>query len=410
METTARPELVTTHTSSPYARMRLIERLFAFALRGLSGGSLRIVFPSGATKVVGDASYPLLELRILNSAFFGKVFAGGSVGFGESYVDGDWETPDLSALLGLMAQNQPKLGPLRRGLSLFTRQMNRLYHLARKNTLEKSRENIQEHYDLSNDFYALFLDETMTYSSALFESYYDTLEQAQFNKIDRMLDLTGVKEGDHILEIGSGWGALALRAAQRGYHVTTITLSEEQYAYADQLFFDKIVNDRVEIRIQDYRHLEAQFDAVVSCEMIEAVGKEFLPSYFETIQRSLKPGAKAVIQAITIPDERYAVYSKSCDWIQKHIFPGGHLPSPGAIRECVDQSGEMEVASMEGFGKDYAETLSRWAKSFNRNKRKVEELGFDTKFQRKWNYYLSYCEAGFDTELIDVKHVVLQRN
>jgi len=248
----------------------------------------------------------------------------------------------------------------------------------------------------------------MTYSSALFESYYDTLEQAQMNKIDRILDLAGVKEGDHILEIGSGWGALALRAARRGVHVTTITLSNEQLAYAKQRFIDEQVDDCVEIYLKDYRQLEGQFDAVVSCEMIEAVGKEYLPSYFEKIQRSLKPGAKAVIQAITIPDERYVSYSKSCDWIQKHIFPGGHLPSAGAIKDCVQQTGGMEILSMDSFGKDYAETLSRWAKSFNRNKSKVESLGFDAAFQRKWNYYLSYCEAGFDNDLIDVKHVVLQ--
>ncbi|MEO0510983.1 MAG: cyclopropane-fatty-acyl-phospholipid synthase family protein [Verrucomicrobiota bacterium] len=410
METVARPDLVTPHCSTPSTSPRFIERLFALALRGLQGGSLKVYFPSGAIVMVGDASYPLLELRILNTAFFGKVFSGGSVGFGESYVDGDWKTPDLSALLSLLARNQPKLGPLRKGLSLLTRQMNRLYHRARRNTLAKSRENIQEHYDLSNDFYALFLDDTMTYSSALFESYYDTLERAQLNKIDRMLDLAGVKEGDHILEIGSGWGALALRAAHRGCEVTTITLSEEQHAYANQLFFDQMVDDRVRIRLQDYRHLEGEFDAVVSCEMIEAVGKEFLPSYFQTIRNSLKPGGKAVIQAITIPDQRYANYSKGCDWIQKHIFPGGHLPSPRAIRECVSHAGGMTVESMDGFGKDYAETLSRWAKSFNRNKRQVEALGFDAKFQRKWNYYLSYCEAGFDNKLIDVKHVVLERS
>ncbi|MGB1127857.1 MAG: class I SAM-dependent methyltransferase [Opitutales bacterium] len=410
METTASPELVSKTSASPSIRLRPVERLFLLALRGLSGGSLRVTFPSGATSTAGDLAYPLLDLKILNPAFFAKVFSGGSVGFGESYVDGDWETADLTALLTLLARNQPELGPLRRGLSLLTRSMNRLYHMARRNTLEKSRVNIQEHYDLSNDFYSLFLDSSMTYSSALFDSYYDTLQQAQSNKIDRMLDLAAVKAGDHVLEIGSGWGALALRAARRGCQVTTITLSEEQYTYAQKLFLKEGVEDRVSIRLQDYRQLEGQFDAVLSCEMIEAVGKEYLQGYFETIQRALRPGAKAVIQAITIPDERYAAYSKSCDWIQKHIFPGGHLPSPGAIHDCVERAGELSVASMDGFGKDYAETLSRWAKSFNRNRARVETLGFDAAFQRKWNYYLSYCEAGFDAELIDVKHVVLQRD
>lgn len=410
METTVRPQFVGSPASSNAIRPTLLDSLFARVLKGLKGGSLRMNFPSGACVVVGDTSYPLLEMTIHNRHFFKKVFSGGSVGFGESYVAGDWDAPDLTGLLSLLAGNQPRLGPLRRGLSLLTRQMNRLCHTARRNTVAKSRQNIQEHYDLSNDFYQLFLDESMTYSSALFRTYYDTLEQAQENKINRVLDLAGVQDGDHILEIGSGWGALALAAAKRGCRVTTITLSEEQYNYAKNLFFKEMVDDRVEIRLLDYRHLDGQFDAVISCEMIEAVGKEFLPSYFETIRNSLKPGAKAVIQAITIPDERYSDYAKSCDWIQKHIFPGGHLPSPGVIERCVAMAGNISLKSMEGFGKDYAETLNRWAKAFNRNWRKIEPLGFDEQFRRKWNYYLSYCEAGFDKELIDVQHVVLERN
>lgn len=410
METTARPQLVASQTSRPALRPTIRERLFIRALKNLKGGSLRVFFPSGATALLGDTAYPLLELKILRPAFFGKVFASGSVGFGESYVDGDWQTADLSGLLSLLAKNQPNLGPMRRGLSLLTRQMNRLYHLARRNTLTRSRENIQEHYDLSNDFYAQFLDRSMTYSSGRFKSYYDTLEQAQARKIDHMLDLAELREGQHILEIGSGWGALALAAARRGCRVTTITLSQAQYDYAKGLFAKEGVADRVEIRLQDYRQLTGQFDAVLSCEMIEAVGKAYLSSYFKTVQRSLKPGGRAVLQAITIPDERYVAYTKSCDWIQKHIFPGGHLPSLGAIRSCVAQAGSMQILSVEKFGKDYAETLSRWAKAFNRNWRKIKPLGFDARFRRKWNYYFSYCEAGFDNELIHVEHIVLKRD
>jgi len=391
-------------------RPTLLESLFLRALKGIRGGSLRISFPSGAVKLAGDTTFPLLELTIHKREFFGKVFAGGSIGFGESYVDGDWDTPDLTGLLSLLAKNQSNVGLLQRGLSLITRQMNRLYHRGRRNTPIKSRENIQEHYDLSNDFYAQFLDEGMTYSSARFKSYYDTLEQAQSRKINHMLDLVDAGRGDHVLEIGSGWGSLALAAARRGCRVTTITLSEAQHAYAKRLFEESEVGDLIEIRLQDYRDLEGRFDAVLSCEMIEAVGKEYLLSYFETVQNRLKPKAKAVIQAITIPDERYAAYSKSCDWIQKHIFPGGHLPSPGAIKDCVRRAGSMAVLSVDEFGKDYAETLSRWAKAFNRNWRKIESLGFDESFRRKWNYYLSYCEAGFDHELINVEHIVLQRS
>jgi cyclopropane-fatty-acyl-phospholipid synthase len=376
----------------------------------LRSGSLRLIFPSGAEVVVGDTSVPLLDLTIRDRAFFRKVFSGGSVGFGESYVDGDWDTPDLSGLLSLLGKNQVNIGPLRRGLSLLTRLSNRLYHAARRNTMARSRENIQEHYDLSNEFYRQFLDKSMTYSSARFQTYYETLEQAQRNKIEHMLDLADVGRGDHILEIGSGWGALALAAALRGARVTTVTLSQAQYEYAQELFENEGVADLVEIRLQDYRTVQGRFDAVLSCEMIEAVGEAYLPAYFEKIQESLQPGAKSVIQAITIPNERYRAYSKNCDWIQKHIFPGGHLPSPGKIDECVRQAGAMRCLASEKFGKDYAETLVRWAKAFNRNWRKIEALGFDERFRRKWNYYLSYCEAGFDNELIHVEHVVLEKD
>ncbi|MEM8866952.1 MAG: cyclopropane-fatty-acyl-phospholipid synthase family protein [Verrucomicrobiota bacterium] len=387
----------------------LREQLFVHLLSKIREGRLQIVLPSGLIVTVGEAELGPERMEITDTAFFGRIFSGGSVGLGEAYVDGLWTTPNLSGVLKVFARNQKHFGQSKRGFSLLTRAFNRIYHLGRKNTLSKSKENIQEHYDLSNDFYETFLDASMTYSSALFTSYYESLEQAQINKIDRMLDLAGVQPGDRILEIGSGWGALALRAAERGCSVKTITLSEEQLAYAKQRFEKSPHGDRIEIVLQDYRELKGSFDAVVSCEMIEAVGKEFLQSYFSTIRQSLKPGAKAVVQAITIPDDRYEQYSRSCDWIQKHIFPGGHLPSPAAIESHVEAAGEMNVLSMEGFGGDYAETLNRWAKEFNRNAKKIGALGFDAKFRRKWNYYLSYCEAGFDADLIDVKHVVLQR-
>jgi cyclopropane-fatty-acyl-phospholipid synthase len=224
-----------------------------------------------------------------------------------------------------------------------------------------------------------------------------------------MLDLAGVKAGDSVLEIGTGWGALALRAAQRGCSVKTITLSEEQYAFAKKQFEAAGVAPQIELCLQDYRTVNGQFDALLSCEMIEAVGKEYLGEYFRIVEQSLKPGAKAVIQAITISDDRYETYSRQCDWIQKHIFPGGHLPSLGAIHSYVNNLGNLTVAGIDSFGKDYAETLRRWAVKFNSNRAKVQALGFDAAFCRKWNYYLSYCEAGFDADLINVNHVVLKR-
>ena len=387
----------------------MLERLFIRALGMLQGGCLRIYFPSGACSLIGDPEYAPIEILIEQPSFFRKVFSDGSVGLGEAYVDGLWKTSDLSALLTLLAKNQKELGRVQYGFSILAKKMNQLYHRAKRNTMEQSRENIQEHYDLSNAFYETFLDPTMTYSSARFLNKEDTLEQAQINKIDRMLDLAGVKAGDHVLEIGSGWGALARRAAERGCTVKTITLSEEQFAYAKNCFEQAGVTDKVDIALQDYRTLIGQYDAVLSCEMIEAVGQEYLDSYFKIIQQSLKPGTKAVLQGITIPDDRYERYCRSCDWIQKYIFPGGHLPSSGAIRSHVANSGGMEVLQMDSFGHDYAETLKRWADAFNANLETVQSLGFDAEFCRKWNYYLSYCEAGFRADLIDVQHVVLER-
>jgi len=387
--------------------MRWRERVFARMLASVEGGSLRIEFPSGARTVVGNPAHPRYRLTILDSRFFHRVLAGGGVGFGEAYVDGLWTSSNLSGLLTLLARNQRKLGPLQRGFSLLARMANGLAHRARANSLDGSKENIREHYDLSNDFYRTFLDASMTYSSALFDDPESSLEAAQANKIERMLDLAKVGEGDQILEIGSGWGALAVAAARRGCRVRTITLSVQQYEYVLDRVEREGLGDRIEVALQDYREVEGRYDAVLSCEMIEAVGAEFLPGYFRTIRRSLKPGGRAVLQAITIPDERYATYSKGCDWIQKHIFPGGHLPSPGAIADHAHAAG-LRVGESRSFGLHYARTLALWQKAFNGAEDRVEALGFDERFRRKWNFYFSYCIAGFDTGLIDVRHVVLE--
>lgn len=398
------------NSSTPLkTRLTPFERLFVRLLRRLHSGSIEIQFPGGTCVRVGDASMPLQNMQIIDAKFFSYVFLRGSIGFGEAYVQGFWRSSDLSSLLLLLAKNQAKAGRLYQGFSVFARYCNRLYHLARRNTLQQSRKNIQAHYDLSNDFYACFLDPTMTYSSALFSGSAESLQQAQLNKMDRMLDLAGVHAGSSILEIGSGWGALAIRAAQRGCRIKTITLSEQQYALAQQRFVEAGVADQIDLCLQDYRLLDGQFDAVLSCEMIEAVGKQYLAAYFKTIQACLKPGAKAVLQAITIEDERYEQYSRKCDWIQKYIFPGGHLPSIGAIRAHVDDLDELVVSFVDGFGHDYAETLRRWSDRFNTSQPKIQSLGFDAAFCRQWNYYLSYCEAGFDAGLINVNHLVLTR-
>lgn len=405
---TSATALDTVTKSNP--RLKLHERIFIRLVGVLRSGSLRVEFPGKRVVLVGDSKFPAQDLKIEDTRFFRTVFLGGDVGFGEAYVNGFWSTSNLSGLLLLLAREQGRTTRLHKVISSFAQLCDRVYHITRSNTPARSKQNIQAHYDLSNDFYKSFLDPTMTYSSALFLEKSESLEQAQINKIDRMLDLAEVKAGDSILEIGTGWGALAVRAALRGCRVKTITLSEKQHSFAQKQFEAAGVAGQIELCLQDYRTLEGQFDAALSCEMIEAVGKQYLESYFRIIQQSLKSGAKAVIQAITISEDRYEAYSRRCDWIQKHIFPGGHLPSLGAIRSHVNKVANLAVLSVDSFGRDYAETLRRWAGRFNANESKIRELGFDSAFCRKWNYYLSYCEAGFEAELIDVDHITLERS
>ena len=411
MEATQAKELNTPQTAHSQISLkeRLLEAIFVHQLSNLQGGCIQFTGPSGRHQLLGEQQFNAIELQVRHADFYAAVFAGGSIAFGEAYQAGQWSTNDLPALLTLIARNQQALGRIRKGLSWLQQRLNRLYHQARKNTLQKSRENIQAHYDLSNDFYQCFLDASMTYSSALFTDKAQSLEAAQMAKIDRILDLAEIPAGGSILEIGTGWGALALRAAERGYRVKTITLSQAQYDYARQSFANAAHSDAIDLQLQDYRTLNGQYDAVVSCEMIEAVGKEYLDSYFEVIAACLKPSAKAVIQAITIPDERYAAYCKQCDWIQKHIFPGGHLPSLGALQRSVTSTARLKWISIAGFGHAYARTLHHWFERFNAASTQVHKLGFNAAFCRKWNYYLAYCEAGFITDLIDVKHLVVQK-
>lgn len=379
-------------------------------LSGLRGGTLRLELPSARVEILGDGEGPEVELTITDPAMPRRLVLGGSMALGEGYADGAWTTPDLSATLTLLARNQHKVGRIRDGLSVVGHWFDRLYHWRRSNTLEQSKSNIEAHYDLSNDFYALFLDPTMTYSSALFESRKEeSLEAGQEKKIAAMLQRAACPTGGHLLEIGTGWGALALRAARAGCRVTSLTLSKEQLAYARDLIEDAGLREQVDLNLQDYREEGGQYDAVVSCEMIEAVGREYLPTYFKTIRDCLKSGGRAVVQAITISDDRYAGYCRSCDWIQRYIFPGGHLPSKAALQEIVADLGGMKMEIQESFGLDYAETLRRWRDAFNSHEKELESLGFDAAFRRKWNYYLSYCEAGFEAGSIDVSQIVLQR-
>lgn len=384
-------------------REPISQRILGSLLHRAITGRLTIVWPHGEIQTYGRGPGEDAVMQVHDGDLFKKLLAGGSMALGESYVDGSWDSPDISAVLRLLGSAQHRLGRITRGLSKVSRGLDVSMHALRRNTPEQAKKNIGEHYDLSNDLYALFLDPTMTYSSALFEAADEDLETAQWRKIDRLIDQLDIKDGDRILEIGSGWGACAIRMAQRfDCTVLSLTLSEEQQAEASRRVAEAGLSDRVEIRLQDYRSVEEQFDHAISVEMIEAVGHEFLPEYFQQVNNRLKPGGGFALQSITIPEDRYAAYTKGTDWIRKHIFPGGHLPSPELIHGLVKDHTDWAVRDEFEFGRHYAETLRRWDRLFVDASDEVSALGFDERFQRKWRYYFAYCEAGFDTELIHV--------
>lgn len=396
-------------SSKKHWEFNLGKKVWQSILGTVTEGYLKVTYCDGAVVFYGKPADSYAELMIHDKSFYSRVIFGGSVGLGETYVDHIWSSPDLSKLLILLGANVQKFGPYQKGLSLIHHWFNCVFHFLKKNNKKNSLSNIQAHYDLSNDFYKTFLDPSMSYSSAYYDGQLMDLEKAQLNKIRRILDLSELKPGSRILEIGSGWGALAFEAAERQCFVKTITLSNAQHDYVVAKLKDRGLEASVEVQLQDYRDETALYDNVVSCEMIEAVGKEYLECYFKKIKEVLKSDGLAVLQAITIRDSDYAAYARSCDWIQKHIFPGGHLPSLGIIQKLIGQIDGIEIKNVYSFGADYAKTLNCWDETFVQSSERVKALGFDEKFQRKWRYYFSYCIAGFSNELIDVQHIVIQR-
>ena len=352
---------------------------------------------------------PLMEIHDPD-AFVRRIATGGLIGFGESYMAREWEARDLVGVLTVLAGNVASLVPpaLQRLRSAWARRQPD----SQRNTVENTRDNIHRHYDLSNDLFALFLDETMSYSSAVFRTFPadpSLLAAAQHRKIDRLLDLARVGPGTRLLEVGTGWGELALRAAERGAHVVTVTLSEEQRDLAVQRIAAAGHTDRVEVRLCDYRQVTGVYDAVVSVEMIEAVGVEFLPVYFSTLDNLLAPGGSVAIQAITMPHDRMLATRSTFTWIQKYIFPGGMLPSVEAIEQVTAEHTALRVADREAFGAHYAETLRLWRERFTDRADDVTALGFDAVFQRMWTFYLAYSEAGFISRYLNVQQLMLQK-
>jgi cyclopropane-fatty-acyl-phospholipid synthase len=378
-------------------------------------GMLSLTMPGGEVIRYGNGQGISAEVRINSNDFFRKAVLYGDIGFGEAYVDGDWDTPDITKVISwflLNVENAPAVsGSKQKAFMLnILKLANWLSHFNRANSISGSKRNISEHYDLNNEFFGLFLDPSMTYSSAYFENESTPLAEAQAEKYDRLCRKLKLKPHDHVLEIGSGWGGNAIHIAKNyGCRVTTVTISEEQYKYASERIEREGLSDKISILLSDYRTIKGQFDKIVSIEMLEAVGHNFLEVYFRKCHELLKKDGVLALQVITCPDSRYESLRKGVDWIQKHIFPGSLLPSVGAINKAINNTGDMTMIGLEDMGLHYARTLAEWKKSFNNALEEVKKLGFDERFIRKWNYYLSYCEGAFAMRNINVMQMVYSR-
>ena len=381
-------------------------------LAGLRHGCLDVQLPDGSQARFGasGAPGPHAAIRLRNWKVCGASLRSGDIGFAESYIAGDWTTPDLSTLMKLMVANRDAIEGIVYG-RWWGRWLYRARHLFNRNSRRGSRKNVHAHYDLGNPFYRLWLDETMNYSSAWFDGDASRgLVEAQHAKVHRALAQCQLQAGQRVLEIGCGWGALAETAAGAfGASVTGVTLSQEQLAYAQARIHDAGLADRVELRLQDYRDIgDKAFDAIASIEMFEAVGREYWPGFFATVHDKLKPGGRACIQTITIRDDLFERYIAGTDFIQQYIFPGGLLPSPRQFRAHAQAAG-LEVIDELAFGADYAETLRHWRERFLAAEARVRRIGFDRRFMRIWEFYLAYCEAAFDAGNTDVIQFTLRK-
>jgi len=403
------PDVAT--AAGPPVRAAVASALFGAAVIRLP---LRVRLPDGSLHGAGGPGTPVMDIRRPRE-FFRRLGASGLIGFGESYMAGDWDSPDLTGLLTVFAGHAAELVPP---------WLQRLRRLAVRRpppgdlqTVAGARRNIGRHYDLSNELFALFLDETMTYSSALFEASADgtplaaahLLADAQRRKTDSLLDRAGAGPGCRLLEVGTGWGELAIRAAQRGATVVTVTLSREQQALAGRRIAEAGLAGRIRVELRDYRDVEGTFDAIVSCEMVEAVGERYWDAYFTALDRLLAPGGRIGLQTITMPHDRMLATRRTYTWIQKYIFPGGLLPSLTAIDNSLTRQTRLRITARTDFGPHYAETLRIWRDRFGARADEVQRLGFDEVFTRMWRFYLCYSEAGFRSGYIGVSQLTLAR-
>lgn len=411
----------------------LYQKLILNAFGKMRAGLLNLELPDGTrlqfgareeaqwhARTAAPAALAIPEIatiKIVHPRFFERAVLFGDIGFAEAYMDGDWETPSISGVIAwfiLNIDHAPTLSGSRMknfGLNLL-RTANRLYHLARPNSAVRATRNIREHYDLSNDFFRLWLDPTMMYSSARWESPDATLEEAQNTKNEALCRKLRLTAKDHVLEIGSGWGGWSVHAAKtRGCRITTLTLSQAQYELARKRIAEEGLTQLIEVRLQDYRALPAgeHYDKLVSIEMLEAVGHRYLPDWCATVARVLKPEGLLALQYITCPEARYEQLRSGVDFIQKHIFPGSLLLSTNRLNQLLAKAGGFVLHSLEDLGQDYARTLRLWRDTYNQRSEDVKALGFDARFMRKWNYYLAYCEAAFALRNISVVQTVLTR-
>ncbi|MGL4401585.1 MAG: class I SAM-dependent methyltransferase [Luteolibacter sp.] len=400
-----------------HATQGFAERMVVRVLERMPLGGLRMEYPDGRVRHFGKPGAAVTARVVLRdeTAFFKRCAFYGNIGMGEAYTDGLWDTPDIAAVISWFIHNVNALqgadssSASLRGVNVL-KLVNWFRHLRRENSVETSRRNISEHYDLGNEFYGLWLDPSMTYSSARFESADQSLEHAQRGKYDALCRKLKLKPTDHVLEIGCGWGGFAVHAARiYGCKITGVTISEAQAAYARKRVAAEGLAEQIEIRIQDYRHITGSFDKIASIEMLEAVGDKYHHSFFAKCAEVLTPDGLLGVQMITVPDCSYGSLKKNVDWIQKHIFPGSLLLSVGRINDVLLETGDLFMHDLEDLGADYARTLSTWYDNFNAVRTGVMSLGFDEPFIRSWNYYLKYCEAAFATRNISVVQAVYTR-
>ena len=388
------------------------ENAFVSQLRKITKGALQIDTPSDSL-ILGDSSKEGIhaKIRVSEKVFFRKACLGGSLGVADSFANGDWTSPDLVMLFRLFLQNQEAMDGMEGGWATFLNKVARWgYAIGQKNTIKGSRKNIALHYDLGNDFYELMLDPTMTYSCGIFATPESTLEEASIAKYDRIIEQLDIKPGHHLLEIGCGWGGFAHRLAERTEAtLTATTISERQYKFAVERIHKNGWEERIRIVKQDYRNLSGKFDRIVSIEMIEAVGHEYLPAYFSKISDLLASDGAAMIQGITMPDHRYAQYLKEVDYIRTRVFPGSCVPSASAMIAAAVERSDLRPAALHDFGHHYARTLREWRLRFKENENKISSLGYNDSFRRAWEYYLCYCEAGFEEGYTGDVHLLLAK-